>query len=658
MERESDAPTNERGAASKMSSVSLAPDTCRIDSISAQDFASQGTNRLNGSQADVPGELHSGRVRPTAFEPYSEVRRAESLEEGRLALSNGVRAETQSGAASTSVGAEQLSSSTCSVAEGEVRKRPVDRVRAACKACNERKLRCRVTDESGNCSHCITRGIPCEPRVERKRGRPRASYQLLHPEMMHGMGMMHPGCLGGPIPPWPPWHYGAAPPGLWPPQTLGHPGAFAGLMAPGAAMPGGMPLGLGGQPMDPAATMNPGFRPGLPPHPAVPGTNPYDMAGVAPDFNAAAHMEAIRAAQVQAAQQAQAVHAVHAAQAAQLSAAGLNAARLGAPVLPPPPSLGGVPSLGGSLSSPQMDAGLACPTGQLTAAQLGTGAARLSTADLGAAHLNAARLGAAGLGGLGGPGSMSGLGVHAMQAAHAAHAAQAAQAAHAAHAARAAHAAAHAAHAAQAAHFASTSHLSPQMAPHFPTGQGPGEAESSSMEGAFDPGQQFTAAQLQAYGAQVHAYGGRESTARGFDRDARLSDLEVHARRAATEMARTPADAINGVPPMPPYPSAPQQPPYAPQLPDMPEMPTMPLLNNPPLDVAVLQRPRDFDPVSLQGALPYKPLQSNVAQGPLNKPSSFVGAGVGAPLSTYEPAPHEPTPKADMGSDSSLGSQG
>jgi hypothetical protein len=54
------------------------------------------------------------------------------------------------------------------------------RVRSACVACHERKLRC-VMLKTGTCQQCLDRDRPCEPRVEKKRGRPRNSGRLNQP---------------------------------------------------------------------------------------------------------------------------------------------------------------------------------------------------------------------------------------------------------------------------------------------------------------------------------------------------------------------------------------------------------------------------------------------------------------------------------------------
>ena len=48
------------------------------------------------------------------------------------------------------------------------------RVRSACVACHERKLRC-IMLKKGSCRHCLEKQRPCTPRVEKKRGRPRNS---------------------------------------------------------------------------------------------------------------------------------------------------------------------------------------------------------------------------------------------------------------------------------------------------------------------------------------------------------------------------------------------------------------------------------------------------------------------------------------------------
>ena len=56
------------------------------------------------------------------------------------------------------------------------------RVRSACMNCHERKLRC-VMLPSGSCQQCTEKDRVCLPRVEKKRGRPRASGSGGKPEV-------------------------------------------------------------------------------------------------------------------------------------------------------------------------------------------------------------------------------------------------------------------------------------------------------------------------------------------------------------------------------------------------------------------------------------------------------------------------------------------
>jgi len=172
----------------------------------------------------------------------------------------------------------ESSAETAAVAPGYAvlsRLKTVVRARSACRACNERKLRCRVNDASLRCDNCISRGIPCEPRVERKRGRPNTHRSL-------GMGM-----YGGMPMPW-----GARMPPPW---------AFAS----GAVPPYGYPPGVG----------YPGMIPGIPLHGAGPGL-PGAMAGLPPPAAQEAHhpgQEEYHRSQM--------AYAAQAAHAAQLSAA-------------------------------------------------------------------------------------------------------------------------------------------------------------------------------------------------------------------------------------------------------------------------------------------------------------------------------------------------
>ena len=128
--------------------------------------------------------------------------------------------------------------------EGDMKRRPpVERVRSACKACNERKLRCRVTDGSGRCNNCIARNIPCEARIERKRGRPRASYQM-HPGMgTMAVPMMQAQSLGA-ISPWATWHHGNPSMAWSPPQTLDHSTAQQMMVAAQSHLYGYPPAGM------------------------------------------------------------------------------------------------------------------------------------------------------------------------------------------------------------------------------------------------------------------------------------------------------------------------------------------------------------------------------------------------------------------------------
>ncbi|KAL1530025.1 hypothetical protein AB1Y20_000950 [Prymnesium parvum] len=74
------------------------------------------------------------------------------------------------------------------------------RVRSACVACHERKLRC-VMLKKGVCRHCTEKQRTCTPRIEKKRGRPRNSELRSRPHFYMASGInqlaqigMHPGC--------------------------------------------------------------------------------------------------------------------------------------------------------------------------------------------------------------------------------------------------------------------------------------------------------------------------------------------------------------------------------------------------------------------------------------------------------------------------------
>lgn len=74
------------------------------------------------------------------------------------------------------------------------------RVRSACVACHERKLRC-VMLKKGICRHCSEKQRTCTPRIEKKRGRPRNSelrsrphfYATPNMNQLAQMGIHH-GC--------------------------------------------------------------------------------------------------------------------------------------------------------------------------------------------------------------------------------------------------------------------------------------------------------------------------------------------------------------------------------------------------------------------------------------------------------------------------------
>lgn len=103
------------------------------------------------------------------------------------------------------------------------------RVRSACIACHERKLRC-VMLKKGVCRHCSEKGRICKPRIEKKRGRPRNSFRsqfVLTPGMQHMMQVQQ----GRPMK------------SIDTLQSLGtlsglHNGQVPGLAVPGAAMIG------------------------------------------------------------------------------------------------------------------------------------------------------------------------------------------------------------------------------------------------------------------------------------------------------------------------------------------------------------------------------------------------------------------------------------
>mmetsp|Transcript_7802 Transcript_7802/g.17227 ORF Transcript_7802/g.17227 Transcript_7802/m.17227 type:complete len:358 (-) Transcript_7802:20-1093(-) len=61
------------------------------------------------------------------------------------------------------------------------------RVRSACVACHERKLRC-VMLGGGSCEQCVNKSRLCLPRVEKKRGRPRNSVR----SAFRGTHALHP----------------------------------------------------------------------------------------------------------------------------------------------------------------------------------------------------------------------------------------------------------------------------------------------------------------------------------------------------------------------------------------------------------------------------------------------------------------------------------
>lgn len=69
------------------------------------------------------------------------------------------------------------------------------RVRSACVACHERKLRC-VMLKKGGCRHCLEKDRICTPRIEKKRGRPRNSELRSRPQLYVGPGMNHLAPLG------------------------------------------------------------------------------------------------------------------------------------------------------------------------------------------------------------------------------------------------------------------------------------------------------------------------------------------------------------------------------------------------------------------------------------------------------------------------------
>ena len=106
------------------------------------------------------------------------------------------------------------------------------RSRAACVGCHERKLRC-VMLMGGSCEQCVRNWRTCVPRVERKRGRPRAPPV----SMMHG-GPMYSGVnpYHQALPYYPPF------PGVAPGMI---PGAAAGMI-PGMMAAGMIPGGMGG----------------------------------------------------------------------------------------------------------------------------------------------------------------------------------------------------------------------------------------------------------------------------------------------------------------------------------------------------------------------------------------------------------------------------
>ena len=105
------------------------------------------------------------------------------------------------------------------------------RSRAACVGCHERKLRC-VMLMGGSCEQCVRNWRTCVPRVERKRGRPRAPPV----SMMHG-GPMYSGVnpYHQALPYYPPF------PGVAPGMI---PGAAAGMI-PGMMAAGMIPGGMG-----------------------------------------------------------------------------------------------------------------------------------------------------------------------------------------------------------------------------------------------------------------------------------------------------------------------------------------------------------------------------------------------------------------------------
>ena len=204
----------------------------------------------------------------------------------------------------------------------------MQRVRTACKACHVRKLRCRVTDTSGNCSNCIARGEPCEARVERKRGRPRSQHESSADYTQRGLprggssGVSPWAWNGGSYSAHPPLFgafgpngYGAFGPSGYGPGPGGQPtpaqhaaeaaaahaaAAHAAAAAAAAALPGGgFPQQLPhGYPSHPSEQLPHGYPShpselgaGAPMHPALPspyGQPPSAAAAAAAAYNAAA----------------------------------------------------------------------------------------------------------------------------------------------------------------------------------------------------------------------------------------------------------------------------------------------------------------------------------------------------------------------------------
>ncbi len=140
---------------------------------------------------------------------------------------------------------EKGSSSSDALGEPVVHNRDTTRVNAACMQCHERKLRCMML-EGGTCTGCQRRGLVCQKRVGKKRGRPYSTHPPYN--SVHALHQHQPLGLAGP-------HLYGSMGGLMPGQCITMPGhtiSVPGMVmhtpaiaVPGMAMPA--PAIAGGQ---------------------------------------------------------------------------------------------------------------------------------------------------------------------------------------------------------------------------------------------------------------------------------------------------------------------------------------------------------------------------------------------------------------------------